>query len=159
MKKIVLLIENKKEKARPLITTYNLREKRGKMKILVAEDNPVNQKLIKRILEKRGADVMLAENGKKAVERFSKEYFDIILMDIQMPNMDGVQAAAEINGILSRDPHARKIPIIALTAYALAGDKHKFLSEGMDDYLSKPLRSEELLKILKKWLPDVATTD
>lgn len=128
--------------------------------ILLAEDSEANQFIISTVLSNYGLSVTIASDGLEAVEAVrSGNIYDLILMDIQMPNMDGVQAAAEIDGILSRDPHARKVPVIALTAYALEGDKRKFLSEGMDDYLSKPLRSEDFLEILEKWLPDSATTD
>ncbi|MCX2980800.1 response regulator [Halieaceae bacterium IMCC14734] len=128
--------------------------------ILLAEDSEANQFIISTVLSNYGLKVTIASDGLEAVEAVkSGNIFDLILMDIQMPNMDGVEAAAEISAILSGDPGARKVPIIALTAYALEEDKQSFLSEGMDDYLSKPLRSKDFLKILEKWLPDAATTD
>ena len=128
--------------------------------ILLAEDSEANQFIISTVLSNYGLKVTIVSDGLEAVEAVrSDTSYDLILMDIQMPNMDGVQAAKKINGILSGDPQAKKIPVIALTAYALEGDKGKFLGEGMDDYLSKPLRSEEFLRILRKWLPELATTD
>jgi PAS domain S-box-containing protein len=123
------------------------------MRILVAEDNPVNQRLIRRLLEKRGHKVEIADDGKTAVETFKKkagnprEKFHLVLMDIQMPNMDGVEATREIRKI------DKKIPIIALTAHAMKGDKGRFLSQGMDDYISKPIEKSVLFEVINKYIP------
>jgi len=123
------------------------------MRILVAEDNAVNQRLIRRLLEKKGHKVEIAADGKTAVETFLKkagnprEKFHLVLMDIQMPNMDGVEATGEIRKI------DRKIPIIALTAHAMKGDKGRFLSQGMDDYVSKPIEKSVLFEVINKYIP------
>jgi CheY-like chemotaxis protein len=123
------------------------------MRILVAEDNAVNQRLIRRLLEKKGHKVEIASDGKTAVETFLKkagnprEKFQLVLMDIQMPNMDGVEATREIRKI------DRKIPIVALTAHAMKGDKGRFLSQGMDDYISKPIEKSLLFEVINKYKP------
>jgi two-component system sensor histidine kinase/response regulator len=123
------------------------------MRILVAEDNAVNQRLIRRLLEKKGHKVEIAIDGKTAVETFKKksgnpqEKFHLILMDIQMPNMDGVEATREIRKIDD------KIPIIALTAHAMKGDRGRFLSQGMDDYVSKPIEKSVLFEVINKYMP------
>jgi len=123
------------------------------MRILVAEDNVVNQRLIRRLLEKRGHQVEIASDGKTAVETFLKkagnplEKFQLVLMDIQMPNMDGVEATREIRKI------DRKIPIIALTAHAMKGDRGRFLSQGLDDYVSKPIEKSVLFEVINKYMP------
>ncbi len=136
-------------------------EKKNKftnLKALVTEDNPINQKLIKLTLENMGINVTLADNGERACELRSSEEFDVIFMDIQMPIMGGIEAT---NTILAYEkkhkvPH---IPIIALTANALKGDKERFLSEGMDDYMSKPIKIKILENILQQYFKDKLTLD
>ncbi|MCP4216762.1 MAG: response regulator [bacterium] len=149
---IVMGILARKKKAAPLITTHSLKEKSRKLKILVAEDNRINQKLIKGILVKRGAEVTIAENGIQAVERFVSDYFDIILRDIQMPELDGVGATKEIREFEKKNDCAR-IPIVALTAHAMKGDRERFLDAGMDTYISKPLKQLHLLETIEKLVP------
>ena len=120
-------------------------------KILVAEDNFINQKLVKQILLKYGVEVELANNGLEAFEKYKNERYDLIFMDIQMPVMDGIEATHEIlNYELEEQLH--HIPIIALTANALKGDKERFLEEGLDEYIAKPIETNELLFILRKFL-------
>ncbi|APJ04388.1 response regulator [Silvanigrella aquatica] len=121
-----------------------------KLKILVAEDNPVNQKLIKSVLIKMGFTPTLVENGKLAVEEEQKEKFDLILMDLQMPEMDGLNATKNIiiNSINRKRPR-----IIALTANAMPGDKEKCLDAGMDDYISKPIQFQILSEKISQWVP------
>jgi signal transduction histidine kinase/CheY-like chemotaxis protein len=129
-------------------------------KVLLAEDSEVNQFIISTILSNHGLRVTTVSDGLEAVEAFSRDNsYDLILMDIQMPNMDGVEATKKIREITGRDPLSRKMPIIALTAYALEGDRKSLLGDGMDDYLSKPLRSEDFLQTLQKWLPKLAAKD
>ncbi|MDD2895271.1 MAG: response regulator [Aliarcobacter sp.] len=118
-------------------------------KILVAEDNPNNQKLIDILLGKLGLQVVLVANGEEAIEKYKQEKFDLILMDINMPIMDGVNATKEIRKI---ENDYYKIPIVALTANSIAGDKEKYLNQGMDDYLSKPIEFDKLVNLLKKYL-------
>ena len=119
--------------------------------VLVAEDNFINQKLIKQILLKYGVEVELANNGLEAFEKRKSEPYDLIFMDIQMPVMDGVEATHEILNyeIEEELPH---IPIVALTANALNGDRERFITEGLDEYIPKPIETNELLFILKKFL-------
>jgi len=160
----------------PVITRHLIREARKKLCILLAEDNIVNQKLATRLLEKRGYQVVVAPDGKKAVDAFEKEHFDLILMDIQMPVMDGLEATAEIRkreeqlkaqssklkakdgassdelSALSFQHSARSeyVPIVAMTAHAMKGDREKFLKAGMDEYVPKPIKPENLLEVIKK---------
>jgi len=118
--------------------------------VLVAEDNPINQKLIKVVLENFGLTVTMASNGEEALEYFKKEKFDIIFMDIQMPVMGGVEATKHIlayekaNGV-------EHTPIVALTANALSGDKEKYMAEGMDDYATKPLNIKVIETLVSKY--------
>ena len=160
----------------PVITRHLIREARKKLHILLAEDNIVNQKLATKMLEKRGYQVVVAPDGKKAVDAFEKEHFDLILMDIQMPEMDGLEATAEIRkkeeqlkaqssklkakdgassdelSALSFQHSARseRVPIVAMTAHAMKGDREKFLASGMDDYVPKPVKPENLFEVIKK---------
>ncbi len=124
--------------------------------VLVAEDNIINQKLIRHILEESGLKVDLANNGLEAFEKRRNNDYDLIFMDIQMPVMDGIEATHEILDY-EEDEEIRHIPIVALTANALKGDKERFLSEGLDEYISKPLETLELLAVLNKYLMEKAT--
>ena len=117
-----------------------------KRSILVAEDNQLNQKLIGRILDKAGYAAHFVDNGLQAVEALRDRSFDLVLMDIQMPEMDGVAATLR----LREEGHV--LPVIALTAHALKGDREKFLEAGMDDYLCKPVRQDELCGLLENYL-------
>ena len=121
--------------------------------ILVAEDNAVNQRLILRLLEKRGHRVKLASHGCEALQLFAQDPFDLAFMDIQMPEMDGLSATAEIRKLERNCGSSRHLPIIALTAHAMKGDQERFLAAGMDGYLSKPLRPWELDDILARFTP------
>ena len=119
----------------------------NQVKILIAEDNQLNQLLIKAILDKESIQYELAENGEQVLEKLNSAHFDLILMDIQMPIMDGVSATIEIRNKL----HSR-IPIIALTANASVSDEMKYKEVGMNDHLSKPFKSEDLFNKIKKQL-------
>jgi CheY-like chemotaxis protein len=136
----------------PLITRFSLHDARDPsevLRILVAEDNPVNQRLITRLLEKRGHRVVLAPDGKQAVQALDQEPFDLVFMDVQMPEMDGLEAT----GVIRQKEMAsgEHQPIIALTAHAMKGDEERFLAGGMDGYLAKPIRPQELDKVLDKY--------
>ncbi len=153
---INLIDENKnrdkrEEKVTPkkVATPFNNIQFDGK--ILVAEDNIINQKLIRQILIKYGIDVELANNGLEAFEKIKNNHYDLILMDIQMPVMDGVEATHEIVNY-EQEENLVHTPIVALTANALKGDRERFIEEGLDEYLAKPIESSELLFILKKFL-------
>ncbi len=119
-------------------------------RVLIAEDNPVNQRLVKAMLGKLGVDTDSANNGAEAVAMLNEQRYDAVLMDCQMPVMDGYQATMEIR----RSPSAatRHVPIIALTANVMEGDQKKCLDAGMDDYLSKPYSMQDLEKKLVRWL-------
>ena len=119
--------------------------------ILVAEDNFINQKLIKQVLLKYGVTVELANNGLEAFEKRKSNNYDLIFMDIQMPIMDGVEATHEIINY-EVEEKLDHVPIIALTANALNGDRERFLAQGLDEYIPKPIETNELLYILKKFL-------
>ena len=115
--------------------------------VLVAEDNRVNQKVVTRLLEKQGHRVTLAENGREALEKLLLGGFDAILMDVQMPEMTGLEAARAIRR--AERGSGRHIPILAMTAHAMKGDRERCLASGMDGYVSKPIRSRELLDALQ----------
>jgi CheY-like chemotaxis protein len=133
----------------PLITRYAVQEARepnSSLRVLLAEDNLVNQRLAVRMIEKRGHHVGVAITGKEAVAALEKETFDVVLMDVQMPEMDGFEATAAIRE--KEKVSGLHQPIIALTAHAMKGDREKCLAAGMDGYLTKPVRSQELYEVL-----------
>ncbi len=127
-------------------------------KVLVTEDNIINQKLIKRVLEDHGITVELANNGLEAFEKRRNNDYDLLFMDIQMPVMDGIEATHEILDY-EEDEEVPHVPIVALTANALKGDRERFLAEGMDEYITKPIETTELLYILNKFLSDKAVLE
>jgi len=120
-----------------------------KLTILVAEDNPINQKLAYALLTKHGHQVVIANNGLEAVNEFKIHRYDLILMDFQMPEMDGLEATQQIR--LLEQSKQQRIPIIAMTANAMKEDRERALSAGMDDYISKPINSTLLLKTIGKY--------
>lgn len=135
--------------AEPLITRHSIAErKRLDKQILLAEDNPINQKLAVTLLRKGGYRVKKVDNGLQAVEAVKSGAYGLVLMDVQMPEMDGIEATKRIRELSDEKTH---IPIIAMTAHAMRGDREKCLEAGMDDYISKPIQPEELFKILDKW--------
>jgi CheY-like chemotaxis protein len=123
--------------------------------VLIVEDNIINQKLIKNILEGMGLNIDIANNGLEAFEKRKKGNYDLIFMDIQMPVMNGVEATHEILEY-EEDENIEHIPIVALTANALKGDRERFLDEGLDEYISKPINMSELIYILNKFMRDKA---
>jgi two-component system, sensor histidine kinase and response regulator len=143
--RMALGAQNRSEENPSMVTVHSLRETRGRLNILLGEDNLINQKVAVRLLEKRGHTVVVAETGKRVLEmleRLDHLPFDLVLMDVQMPEMDGLQATAEIR---QREGEGKHIPIIAMTAHAMVGDKERCLQAGMDGYTSKPLQIYELL--------------
>ena len=143
-----------------IVTHYSVREDmKHSLRVLLAEDNPVNQKLAKLMLTKAGYQVEVANNGQEAVEKFtsSPKDFDLIFMDIQMPEIDGMEATATIRAseleLATRNSLlATRIPIIAMTAHAMKGDREKCLKAGMDDYTTKPIKRETVFKMIEKWV-------
>lgn len=125
-----------------------IKEPEFKLKVLVVEDNPVNQKVVSLALKKMGHEYDLAENGEEGVKKFKEKEFDAIIMDIQMPVMDGMEATKIIRD-LERESEKPPIPIIALTANAMKGDKERFLAAGMDYYISKPFEVGSLREVIE----------
>jgi CheY-like chemotaxis protein len=119
------------------------------VRVLLVEDNPVNQRVFLRLLQKNGHKVTLASNGRQALEALVTGEFDIILMDVQMPVMTGLEAAEAIRR--TERGSGRHVPIVAMTAHAMKGDKERCLESGMDGYLSKPIRLNALLETLEKF--------
>ncbi len=121
------------------------------VRVLLVEDNEVNRKLALRMLQRLGCSVEVATNGREAVEMTSNRAYDIVFMDIQMPEMDGIEATRSIR---ERESSAgTHLPIIAMTAHAMEGDRERCLSAGMDDYLSKPVKIDRLAHMVEKWSP------
>jgi CheY-like chemotaxis protein len=138
-----------KEAMPALVTRHSLRETGNQLRILLAEDNPINQVLAVRLLEKRGHSVTVAGNGKEALAALEKRSFDLVFMDVQMPEMDGFEATAAIRQ--KEKTSANHQPIIAMTAHAMVGDKERCLEAGMDDYITKPIRPQELTELLTRY--------
>jgi two-component system sensor histidine kinase/response regulator len=137
----------------PLITRFSLhdaREPDASLHVLLAEDNLVNQRLAVRLLEKRGHRVVVAATGLEALKALEKESFDLVLMDVQMPEMDGLEATAIIRE--KEKGTGRRQPVVALTAHAMKGDREKCIEGGMDGYLSKPIRPQELDQLLEIYM-------
>lgn len=175
---IQALAMQKRGKSGPLITRYSLAEARAAGKppgretpanfacrILLAEDNPVNQRVARLVLEKRGCRVDVAGNGREALEMASKLPYDLILMDCQMPEMDGYSATAAIRDLEAQkagqckvegsggpERYPARIPIVALTAHALREEREKCLAVGMDDFVTKPFKPEALDAVLERWI-------
>ncbi len=183
---IMMTMGLRSEEMPTVITRHKVYEARESFNILLAEDNLINQTLAIKLLETRGHRVTLASNGKEAVAAFKNGDFDLILMDIQMPKMDGFEATREIRKIedrsqnsedrkqeeplrvasyelrvkdekpestepATRNPQrATRIPIIAMTAHAMTGDREKCIDAGMDDYVSKPIKPETLFSVINK---------
>jgi signal transduction histidine kinase/DNA-binding response OmpR family regulator len=145
---------------RAVVTSYSVGESHRPLRILLAEDNAVNRLLAVRLLEKRGHSVVVAGNGHEALIALEAGGYDAVLMDIQMPDMGGLEATAEIRK--TEHESGRHLPIIALTAHAMQGDREHYLAAGMDGYLTKPIRAAELFETLEGLLRDqpwaVATT-
>ncbi len=133
----------------PLITRFSLQDARepdAYLSVLLAEDNLVNQRLVVRLLEKRGHRVVVAGTGLEALQALEKERFDLVLMDVQMPEMDGLEATAAIRE--KEKSSGFHQPVVALTAHAMKGDREKCLAAGMEGYLTKPIRPQELDQLL-----------
>jgi signal transduction histidine kinase/CheY-like chemotaxis protein len=138
------------QKKTPFVTRHTLREVRNRSRILLAEDNAVNQTLAMRLLEKRGYIVSVAGNGREALATLDREGIDLVLMDVQMPEMDGLQATMAIRE--RERSTGRHIPIVAMTAHALKSDEERCLLAGMDAFISKPIRTNELFATIERVL-------
>jgi len=163
LNEILSIIWNAKQENTPipLITRHTIKEATtnltykpifSNVHILVAEDNPVNLMVVAEILELYGCSITPAGNGVEVLEMINKHEFDLVLMDCQMPEMDGFEATKHIR-LLESKSDAKKTPIIAFTANAMQGDRDKCLNAGMDDYISKPVNQNELAALLVKWIP------
>lgn len=154
-KKLFTMVERKHFKSwsdeTPAISCNNA----SSYRILLVEDSPALQLVAKAMLTKLGLQVQLATNGRDAVEAVRNGHFDLVLMDIQMPEMDGITATRHIRNLQA--PEKAQIPVIALTAYAMKGDEQKFLEAGMNDYLTKPIRLDHLQRIFGHWLAEFNT--
>ncbi len=136
---------------KPLVTKHSLVEARGgtRARILVAEDNAVNQKVAARMLEQLGYSVDVVGNGKEALDALTRQSYSAVLMDCQMPEMDGFEATHQIR---QKGENGDRITVIAMTANAMQGDRERCLEAGMDDYIPKPINKEELGKTLRRWV-------
>jgi two-component system, sensor histidine kinase and response regulator len=138
------------KKPEVLLTRHSLREMRNRKNILLAEDNAVNQTLAVRLLEKRGYTVTVAGDGHAVLAALEKDTFDLVLMDIQMPGMDGFEATASIRA--KEKISGKHMPIVAMTAHSLKGDQERCITAGMDGYVSKPIRTSELFAEIESQL-------
>lgn len=125
-----------------------INETKQSLRVLVAEDTPANQKVITAILKKRGHQCVIANNGREAVDWVRNETFDVVLMDVQMPTMDGLQATKMIREY--EEESGIHVPVIAMTAYAMRGDREKCIAAGMDNYISKPIDAPKLIRLLER---------
>ena len=153
---LIVLGQSSQRKDHPdLVTRHTIREARRKLSILVAEDNAINRELSTRLLQKHGHTVTAVTTGREAVDLLDKDAgnFDIVLMDVEMPDMDGFQATAIIRE--KEKVSGKHIPIIAVTAYAVKGDRERCLAAGMDGYVPKPIRYQELIETIQRLVLDV----
>ena len=136
------------EREKSLITRHSLRESRRRLHILLAEDNEANRRLGIHLLNKRGHRVVAVENGREVLTALENDHFDLILMDLEMPEMDGFEATAAIRG---KEAHAEhRTPIIALTAHSRKEDRDRCLQAGMDGYISKPIKAADLFEVIER---------
>lgn len=125
------------------------------LSVLIVEDNVINQKVVVKMLERMKITPAMAMNGKEAVRMFLEKRYDLIFMDVQMPEMDGLEATKAIRSIESKEKTGSHSIIIALTANAMQGDRERCLQSGMDDYLAKPIKQIDLETVIEKWQPDL----
>ncbi|WP_028022963.1 two-component sensor histidine kinase BarA [Enterovibrio calviensis] len=147
VRKLVELLQGEPQRPKALPAVVQTHVNKLPMTVMAVDDNPANLKLIAALLKERVTNVVTAHDGKHAVERAHSQRFDLILMDIQMPEMDGVTACQEIR----RSPLNHQTPVIAVTAHAMAGERERLLGEGMDDYLTKPIEEHILEQVLHHW--------
>ena len=133
------------EETPEVVTRHTIAESRRALRVLLAEDNPVNQQVAVAMLVKRGHEVFVVSNGREAVDAVRERDYDVVLMDIQMPEMDGFEATQAIRAM----DKGKQLPIIGLTAHALSGERERCLSRGMSDYLAKPFKAHELFSLVE----------
>jgi PAS domain S-box-containing protein len=138
----------------PLVTRHSLREEKKGLRILLAEDNAVNRRLAMRMLEKRGHTVVVANTGREALAALERETFDLVLMDVQMPDMDGFEATSAVRE--KENITGLHVPIVAMTAHAMVGDRERCLAAGMDEYVSKPVKAKDLFEAIRRLVPATA---
>jgi len=139
------------------VTQHSVRASHRRLHILLAEDNAVNQRLAVRLLEKRGHTVMAVGNGQEALDALLHQHFDLVLMDVQMPEMDGFEATAAIRE--HEQYSGSRMPIIAMTAHAMQGDRERCLAAGMDDYVVKPMKPADLYAAIERLWQDIPDLD
>ncbi|MBW1770366.1 MAG: response regulator [Deltaproteobacteria bacterium] len=144
---IMMALGHPTDEEMAVISRYDVQEAQRRFGVLVVEDNPVNQKVAATMLKKRGHRVVVASNGREALEALDKERVDLVLMDVQMPEMDGFEATELIRD--REKGNGGHIPIVAMTAHAMKGDRERCLAAGMDNYVSKPIRAEDLFSIIE----------
>jgi CheY-like chemotaxis protein len=143
------VLDTPKENPSPLITRHLIKDEQVSLEVLLVEDHPTNQRLATKLLERWGHRVTVAENGLIAVEALAAKRFDVVLMDMMMPVMDGLEATRRIRAN-EETGHAPRTPIIAMTANAMEGDRESCIEAGMDDYLAKPIKSQELQEMVQQ---------
>ena len=136
-----------RQKSRPSIAQRRARAAAQPLRILLAEDNPVNQEVAVHLIERRGHSVIVAENGRQAIEAIERHKFDLVLMDVQMPEMGGLEATRIIRE--KEKGSGQHLPIIAMTAHAMQGDREQCLEAGMDGYLAKPIDPKTFLQTVE----------
>jgi CheY-like chemotaxis protein/two-component sensor histidine kinase len=144
---VMMVLGYRADEKLPLITHHTIEEARRRLSVLLVEDNVVNQKVAATMLEKRGHRVFVASHGREALEALDEERVDLVLMDVQMPEMDGFEATKRIRE--RERANGGHVPIVAMTAHAQTGDREKCLEAGMDSYISKPIRAEDLFSVIE----------
>jgi CheY-like chemotaxis protein len=134
-----------------------IEENRRELNILLTDDNGVNRKLGAKMLERQGHRVVVAESGKQALEIYEKESFDLILMEMQMPEMNGFETTSAIR--LREQQVGKRTPILAMTARAMKGNREEYIAAGMDEHISKPLRTDELFAVVERLFPNITTSE
>ena len=152
----VLAANDRPGEAKVLVTRHTINEARRSLRILLAEDNAVNRQLVTALLGKRGHTTVAVVNGREAVAAVAKGGFDLVLMDVQMPEMDGLEATAAIRS--AEEGTGTHVPIVALTAHAMKGDREACLAAGTDEYLSKPVNATELFALIESLLNNATST-
>jgi two-component system, sensor histidine kinase and response regulator len=151
------LSEAPAESVVPSVNRHSLPEVKRSLRVLLAEDNAANQMLAVRVLEKRGYSVPVVGNGREALNALETESFDLVLMDVQMPEVDGLEATAAIR--TKEKSTGGHIPIIAMTAHSLVGDEQVCLAAGMGGYVSKPIRTNQLFSVIESFFATEDQTD